>query len=267
MPDAIRFHAFPLAGVDAMSASTERSFPRHTHDQYGIGIVDAGGHASWSGRGHVEAGPGTFICLNPGEVHDGQPIGRRARSWRILYFDPALMDETRADVLDGAQVSFTFAEPVFADGALRGSFERAFAHANARVPSEMACETAILQLVARLGTHSTAPPKRSPGPTARIRRARDRIDADPAARLTLTDLAKDAGLSRYQLLRAFARELGLTPHAYILQQRVALARRLLRAGCELAEAAVVAGFYDQSHLHRCFVRQFGVTPRQYAAAR
>jgi AraC-like DNA-binding protein len=128
----------------------------------------------------------------------------------------------------------------------------------------MACETAILQLVAHLGSHATARMRRGSGFTACIRRARDRIDADPAVPLTLTELAREAGLSRYQLLRAFARELGLTPHAYILQRRIALARQLLRGGRAVAEVALAAGFYDQSHLHRCFVRQFGVTPRRYA---
>ena len=42
MPEQIRFHPYPLAGVDAMSAMTMRSLPRHTHDQYGIGIIDFG---------------------------------------------------------------------------------------------------------------------------------------------------------------------------------------------------------------------------------
>jgi AraC-like DNA-binding protein len=128
----------------------------------------------------------------------------------------------------------------------------------------MSCETAILRLVARLGVHSTARPSRSESLTPCIRRARDRIDADPAAQVTLGELAKEAGLSRYQLIRAFARDLGLTPHAYILQRRIALAQRLIRTGSDLAEVATAAGFCDQSHLTRWFVRQFGVTPHRYA---
>ena len=132
----------------------------------------------------------------------------------------------------------------------------------------MACETALLTLVAHLHAHSTqshAVPGRAKEPTACIRRAQNRIDADPAAHVTLAELAKEVGLSRYQLLRGFARELGLTPHSYILQQRIALARRQIRAGSPLAEVAMLAGFYDQSHLTRCFVRQFGVTPSRYAS--
>jgi len=249
-----------------MTASTARTFPRHTHDQYGIGVIDSGGHASWSGRGQVEAGPGSVICVNPGEVHDGRAIDQRSRSWRILYFDPALMEEACTDILDGAHASFTFAAPVFADDRVRWLFDAAFGYtaAGARQRNNMACETALLTLVARLHTHSTTGPISQKAPTACIRRARNRIDADPAAQLTLVELAKEVGLSRYQLLRGFARELGLTPHAYILQRRIALARRLIRAGYALADVAVVAGFYDQSHLTRCFARQFGVTPSRYA---
>ena len=263
MSDAIAFHALALAGIDAMSASTARTFPRHTHDQYGIGVVDAGGHASWSGRGQVEAAPGNFISVNPGEVHDGRAIGGRPRTWRILYFDPTVLADLRADVLEGAPRSFTFVAPVFADRGLHRLFDAAFRH-RAGQRETMPCETALLRLVARLEAHSTTRPCREEGATACIRRARERIDADPATAVTLIELAEEAGLSRYQLIRAFARELGLTPHAYILQRRIALAQRLIRAGCDLAEVATAAGFCDQSHLTRWFVRQFGVTPGRYA---
>lgn len=267
MSDYVRFHDFPVAGIDAMTASTARAFPRHTHDQFGIGVIDSGAQASWSGRGQVEAGPGSLICVNPGEVHDGRPIDQLSRAWRLLYFDPVLMEEACADILDGAQAGFTFAAPVFADDRVRRLFDVAFAYAAVAAgrSSTVACETALLNLVARLLTHSTAEPRSDEGPTACIRRARSRIDDDPAAPVTLVDLAREVGLSRYQLLRGFARELGLTPHAYIMQRRIALARRLIRAGNSLAEVAVAAGFYDQSHLTRCFVRQFGVTPSRYAA--
>lgn len=99
MPDAeekVRYFTYPVAGVDAMSARTGRSYPRHTHDQFGVGFMDDGGHSSWSGRGQVEAWPGSAVSVNPGEVHDGRAIGGRPRSWRILYFDaPVLAASTR----------------------------------------------------------------------------------------------------------------------------------------------------------------------------
>lgn len=264
MKDDIRFRALPVHDIEAMHATSQRSFPRHTHDQYGIGMVDAGKHASWSGRGQVEAGPRSFICVNPSEVHDGQAAGG-CRSWRMLYFSPDSMAAMCSDIGDGAQSELMFSAPVFQDRGLLPIFNAAFSHC---LPHEehgtIACETDVLSLVAGLLHHSSAKSARDDGLTGCIRRARQMIDDDPARPLTLASLATDAGLSKYRLLRSFARELGLTPHAYIVQRRIARAQRLIRNGRGLAEAALAAGFYDQSHLTRCFVRQLGVTPRGYA---
>lgn len=258
------FHV-DFAGVDAMSARTSRAYPRHTHDQYGIGVIDEGGHASRSDRALVEATVGHLIFVNPGEVHDGRALGDGPRAWRMLYLDPAAMVAAREDVLDGAKDIPSFAAPVYADERLRRAFNAAFDCATRATPNdrEMLIETSILRLIARLEVNLASRSSSRDAATPSIRRAKDRIDADPAACLTLATLAADAGSSRYQLLRAFARELGLTPHAYILQQRLALARRLLRAGSPIVDAASAAGFADQSHLTRMFVRQFGVTPARY----
>ncbi len=99
-----------------------------------------------------------------------------------------------------------------------------------------------------------------------IMRAKARIDDDPAAALTLAELAAEAGMSRFQLLRGFAQAMGLPPHAYRMQRRVVLARQLIARGTTLADAAAAAGFADQSHMTRAFVRLLGVTPANYASA-
>ena len=95
---------------------------------------------------------------------------------------------------------------------------------------------------------------------------RERIDDAPARPHSLTDLAALAGLSRYQTLRGFARLTGLTPHAYVMQRRLDTARSLIRQCSTLADAAIEAGFADQSHMHRIFVARYGFTPGAYAGA-
>ena len=84
---------------------------------------------------------------------------------------------------------------------------------------------------------------------------------DPATPWPLKRLAALAGYSPWHFLRRFRRETGLTPHAFHLLCRLRLARALLRA-----EAAVSAGFTDQSHLHKLFRRQHGMTPGQFRRA-
>ncbi len=57
--------------------------------------------------------------------------------------------------------------------------------------------------------------------------------------------------------------LGLPPHAYLIQRRLDLARKAIESGISLADAAIVSGFSDQSHMTRRFKAAFGVTPGQY----
>src|SRR6478735_3248817 len=88
-----------MPGVEAIEAETDHVFPRHTHEQFGIGVVRRGAHRSLSGRGMVEAGPGNVITVNPGEVHDGMPIGDQGRQWSMLYLDPDVV----GDLIDGLE--------------------------------------------------------------------------------------------------------------------------------------------------------------------
>jgi AraC-like DNA-binding protein len=64
----------------------------------------------------------------------------------------------------------------------------------------------------------------------------------------------------FQLARAFAKHVGLPPHAYHLQRRIERARAMLLSGTSAAEAAALTGFSDQAHLTRHFRRHFGITP-------
>jgi AraC-like DNA-binding protein len=121
-------------------------------------------------------------------------------------------------------------------------------------------------LFAHVSSHYATIRTHEPSYAGPIARARNRIDDDPASPSTLADLAAEAGMSRFQLLRSFAHEVGLPPHAYRMQRRVALARSLIAGGATLVDSAVASGFSDQSHMTRAFVRLLGVTPAGYAAA-
>ena len=245
-------------GIDAVLADSAQAFGRHTHDQFGIGLIERGAQKSASGRGLVEAGPGDLITVNPGEVHDGKPFDASGRRWRMLYVEPARLIEAAADVTPGPV--FEFHAPVIRDSWLAARW-RALFEVSTTDRDALHAETAMLALVARL----LRPADRSSAAIdTGVNRARECLDDDPATPRSLAELAADAGLSRYQFLRAFTRLTGLPPHAYLLQRRAQRARQLIRAGLPLADAAAASGFSDQSHMTRCFVRHFGLTPGAFA---
>lgn len=250
-----------MPGVHAVEASSAHSYPRHTHDQFGIGLIRSGAQKSMSGRGMVEAGAGMVITVNPGEVHDGLPIGGAGRSWTMLYFDPAVLQAV-FEGHDRAGGEFEFHHPVVDSGDLARRFVRLYRAMTNSDEGPLAAEEAALLLMDWLVPSTRIAGQGMPG----IGRAKDRIDDAPAEIASLADLADICGLSRFQFLRSFARTTGLTPHAYMLQRRIELARRLIMRGLPLAEAAAECGFFDQSHMNRHFTRILGVTPGAYAAA-
>lgn len=252
-----------MAGVEAVVASTRHVFPRHTHDQFGLGVIHQGAHRSLSGRGVVEAGTGDVITVNPGEVHDGAPIGDHGRSWRILYFDPAIIAEIVDDMSEGGTRAFEFHHPVMSGEPLVARFSALFG----AITKEGAVAPLLREELRFILIAALRPKERLGQATpVAIATARDMIDADPAQSVTLADLARAVGLSKFQLIRAFCKATGLTPHAYLMQRRIALARRLIAGRTPLAEAAFAAGFADQSHMTRIFVRKYGVSPGLYADA-
>lgn len=95
----------------------------------------------------------------------------------------------------------------------------------------------------------------------------EQLEQNYMAPLTLQDLSAQTGHSAYQIIRAFRRDLGTTPHAFMMQLRVERAAALLSKGESIVCAAAEAGFADQSHLTRHFKRVFGMTPGRFQRTR
>ena len=82
--------------------------------------------------------------------------------------------------------------------------------------------------------------------------------------LSVSALAHRAHMSPRNFARAFRREIGATPAAYVEAQRVEAARRLLEtADLSVAEVAAACGFGRVETMHRAFRRGVRVSPGQY----
>ena len=95
-------------------------------------------------------------------------------------------------------------------------------------------------------------------------RVLDVVQQRLAVDIALDDLAAAAGVSRFHFLRLFKNSLGITPHRFVMDQRLAAARKLLAdTDQRLADVAASTGFSSQSHLCTTMRRRLGVTPKQW----
>ncbi|MEN3538176.1 AraC family transcriptional regulator [Microbispora sp. ZYX-F-249] len=228
-------------------------FVPHAHSEYAVAAIERGVEAVRYRGATEHAGAGSLLLLDADTIHAGRPGIAEGWDYRVFYLPPALLAE-----LAGHRP--TFPVPTPHDPRLAARLIRLHRRGDqdclaAREEFEALC-TEILVRYTRRGIAPTPP-----APVAKVQR---HLAADLLRTPPLDELANVAGLPRFQLLRAFRRETGVTPHGYLLQLRLRRAQQLLTAGHTVARAAAESGFYDQSHLHRHFRRTFAATPGRFA---
>lgn len=254
-----------IDGVEVLHARFIRhQYPRHTHESTTVALMEAGvATFLYKGEDFV-VGPGDVFLLDPDAVHTGRPISRGGYLYRVLYLDAAALRPLLATDYGGAQPTLSFRETVLHEPAVAALLRRIHKVIDAQ---ELRSEELLLRLTGillrRCGGSCVAEARMLNGARA-VEVARDYLDAHPAEKILLRDLASVARTSPHRLVRMFSTQVGMPPHAYQTQLRVRLARRLLAEGMPAVSVAVQSGFYDQAHLSKVFKSYTGVTPSQFS---
>ena len=84
--------------------------------------------------------------------------------------------------------------------------------------------------------------------------------------LSLADLARELGVSKYHLSYRFKKAVGVTFRSYVLRARIERAKGLLQDGrVSVTDVAFMVGFSDLARFDKLFKRHMGLTPSAYRA--
>ncbi|MDR3428442.1 MULTISPECIES: AraC family transcriptional regulator [Silvimonas] len=240
-------------------------YQAHTHPTFSIGIVDAGSSLFTHRDQTVPLRPGSVVMVGPDEVHACNPEPGKRWSYRMFHIDAAWLTALWQRLGQPATL-LTQGHGVIHDTDLVAQIEtltELLAAAPAldparRVAALQACLTHIYLRASELLPQQAV---RQSDP--RISKALQFLAGQRGQRITLAQLAKVAGASPWHLVRLFRSELGMTPHAWLVDQQINQARQLVRNQQSLADVAAQVGFADQAHLQRVFKRHVAATPGQY----
>lgn len=268
-PKSILWQPASLPGVTLLRGEyLQQRLTRHTHEEYALGVVTSGGLGfQYRGASHL-AGAGELNIVVPGEVHTGHPELDGFWSYRTFYIAPELMREVDAELGTPSRSLPFFAAGVLRDPVLAAGVLDLHQDLDGGANASIEVQSRLLALLAAwIRRHGERARRATVGVhTASVVRVREYLDDCWRERPVLAELAAMVDLSSFQLLRAFEREYGLPPHAYLIQHQVREAKRMLERGVAIAEVAHSCGFADQSHLNRHFKRIWGVTPGRVIAA-
>lgn len=245
-----------LPHIETRRACHSRAcYKPHSHPTFSIGAVDAGGSVfTGSGAAAVRLAPGSLVLVPAGCVHACNPLPDMAWSYQMLHLDAQWLQQ-HAPALDGESARVLDCRLLYAQFCAMN--ELLFSSGSAQ--EKDAALLAFLDACAS-ATTDILPSVRKPVPPQLVP-VLDTLQAQPLA--TLQQLAQSAGMSRYQLIRAFRAATGMTPHAYQLNASINRARSSLQEGTALAQLAHELGFADQSHFQRVFKAHAGITPGRY----
>lgn len=230
--------------------------------------VNAKGMRSLDGKQERERrGTGDIAIIPAGVTH--RCSWDTPAQFIILALEPSLLQQIGQDWVNPDQIELTPRFMSETDGFIQSIFSTLKAEAEmGGIASHLLLDSLQTALAIHLlRNYCTTRPKLSTYTNglsqAQLIRVTDYIKAYLHQDLKLDQIAAIAQLSPYHFLRLFKQSLGITPHQYILQQRLDKAKYLLQhSELSIAEIAVRTGFCDQSHLTRHFKRILGITPKQ-----
>ena len=161
---------------------------------------------------------------------------------------------------------FLARDPVVEGVLTRLALEAQNGSPSGQLYAESACEFLAHHMIHSYSSLSPLPPRHSGGLAApRLKMVLDYIEEHLGQSISLRRLAELAGVSARHFERAFRQDVGVPPHAYVLQKRVAATRHLLltQPALTIQEIALRAGFSSSSHLASAFRRQTGYSPTTF----
>jgi AraC-like DNA-binding protein len=257
-------------GLELLRASCfDYRYPAHFHEEFVIAVFVRGAQRHRVSRYQGVAEAGTFMIIQPGEVHTGEAV-ERDRGWDYcaLYPTATFLEHIADDVLGGRGGIDFGCEILRRDPVITRSFLRAHAViGNAPDVLEKQCAAYEIfgTLLARYGKR-TGNGSRPTSPSADVRNAVAFLDAHYHRQVMVSEVASAVGLSEFHFMRTFRAKTGLSVHRYLTQIRLRRAKALLVQGVSAAETALSVGFFDQSHLINQFRAHFGVTPAAFVLA-
>jgi len=235
-------------------------FEKHYHDTYTIGITYQG--LLKLDKNNFTTKYYTHSCRvnNPGEVHGGKSF-----KWSHINFYPSI--ELLSSIYE--QIFFEKKFPIFQQNIIDDKTLFMKLHTFFKLiygkKSDLQIQTALIDALSYLILHHTTCTKKDLDIFDNkkvIKNSIDFIRAHLDKNITLEMLSQNTHISKYHFLRIFKKEVGLTPHQFILNEKIILANSLIKKGYSLSEAGLSAGFNDQSHFTRNFKKYYGQTVKK-----
>ncbi|WP_282940263.1 AraC family transcriptional regulator [Paenibacillus sp. RC67] len=239
------------------------SYKKHFHEELSIGIIDKGTSKVWCDGKNLQVEAGSVICFPPYMPHACSPESDYNWTYKMLFIHPKWIHSVfRDDTLP--EFPFLFqnqTNKILADGVNQCVSAMEFMMSPMRTE---ACFIDMIRTMTFKGEDSMKHERHAAEPK-HLERIKAYLHEHFKERITLDDLERETGVSKFHLSHLFKRGSSLPPHTYQNLLRINFAKKELSRSRPIADIALEAGFCDQSHMTKVFAHTVGLSPQKYAS--
>jgi AraC family transcriptional regulator len=226
-----------------------------------------------SGQPYVKGAPG-YSTVSPQGYHSTWKSSRMDDLHQTLhfYFTQEDLAKYAVEVLDVEPLSLELSGVIFDDNQIINDIARAcilplnWSEKSDQMALSSAIQLLIYQIVKNyVDSSKFVKASHKGGLTLTVqKRVKEYIEAHLDSAMTIESLAEVAGLSTFHFARMFHKSFGVTPHTYLKERKIKLAKDLLvNHDMPLIDIAVASGYCSPSHFSRQFKSMTKLTPSQY----
>lgn len=267
MEKALQYKSPQAPGIEALSCVSSFVFSSHIHNGHVLWLNSDGGE-EYSLRGTTDIlQPGSVSIIEPGIVHSNRPWSSSCRHLRSLYLEEDFFLYLEKLLIGEPSGKLALPTSVVRN---RKCWQGAILLHEAIIKNQdqLLIDELIVSLFLTfkvLQSGKVVPHELSARSSGRVNNIIEFMRARISEDISLENLAEIGSCTSYHVIRLFRAHVGMSPHAYLVQLRLERARDLLDSGQTIADAALLAGFSDQSHLTRRFKKRYGLTPGVYCS--
>ncbi len=243
--------------ITALSAKMQKfSYKKHAHEEYALGVTLNGIQKYYLDGSNLKSYKNGVMLFNPEQLHDGQ-AGSKEESldYVMVYIKPELFLEAI-----GKKEIVKFTSSIVYDEKLKQDiYNLSYAILNKK---DLAlCNELLLNLTDNFSSQDFIIDYKKEN--LQVKKAKEMIYYELNDVLNIDEISQELNLTKFQFIRMFKANTGITPYQFFLNCKVIHSKKYLEHTKDIYATIVEYGFSDISHFNRHFKRVYGITPYEY----